>query len=211
MKDTWKLRPGFKAHNDKGAVREVVRVDPKYPFKVRAGERKIVWKTPDDETERTSSWTSFVRWAKGEWLEPRPDRLPVPTVSDVEMAFPTGQHTPPWRWVPDEFRNAPGGNYENPRNPWVRLVRETWSGTRHWKDWQAIPKEGVDAKQAFRAIQETLGNWGIKHEHKLATAGWMLSEWFVDFWWVGDTHTAIHQHQLSEWIDGWEEASASPP
>ena len=66
----------------------------------------------------------------------------------------------------------------------------------------------TDEKTALTSLarfSETLGNWGIKHQRKIATAGWMMSEWFIDFWWTDTEYTVVHQHKLSDWIDGWEE------
>lgn len=117
--------------------------------------------------------------------------LPVPEVTDVEVAFPIGRHTPPWEQVPEAFQRS-GYSTSNPVDLWVQLARDLFMGTRQATDWHAIPKDGVAAEKAWRAVQETLGNWGIKHERKLATAGWMLSEWFEDFWWTGDSKSTIH-------------------
>lgn len=122
--------------------------------------------------------------------------LPVPDVSDIEVAFPTGRHTPPWDQVPEEFKNQ-GWPMENPANVWVQLARELFMGTRQATDWHAIPKPGVDPAKAWKAIQETMGNWGIKHERKLASLGYMFSEWFEDFWWTGDSKSAIHGVDVS--------------
>ena len=107
------------------------------------------------------------------------------------MVFPTGVSTPPWRWVPDEFRDEPGGDYDNATNPWCQCVSQLFGGRQKWADWSAIPREGVDGEQAHRAVVETMGNWGIKHQRKIATTAYMLSEWFADFWFKGDTHSRI--------------------
>ena len=157
--------------------------------------RKVTWKKVQGPgpTEGTMSWSGWVVWCQSIWEEPRPAVLPVPPITQVDLAFPTGRHTPPWRWVPDEFRNEPGGDYENSNNPWVKLASDLFGGTRWASDWQAIPKPGVAAQSAYNAVRVTLGNYGMKHEHKLATCGWMLSEWFKDFWFKGDTHTTIEK------------------
>lgn len=129
-------------------------------------------------------------------VPPRPAHLPVPESPLPDQAFPTGRFTPPWEWVPDEFKNKPGGNYDNRDNPWVTLAYNTFSGTRLWADWRGVRKEGIDAEKAFMAVDNAMRNWGQKHEQKMATCGWMLSEWFEDFWFVGDTHTTIHHLEV---------------
>lgn len=37
-----------------------------------------------------------------------------------------------------------------------------------------------------------------KVEVKIATAAYMLSEWFEDCWWEGDTHTSIRNLALAD-------------
>lgn len=69
-------------------------------------------------------------------------------------------------------------------------------GTKSWANWRAVPKEGIDPQKAFEAVDVAMRNWGQKHEQKMATCGWMLSEWFQDFWFDGDTHTAVHKQPI---------------
>ncbi len=197
---------GLKWHNGRGTVREVVDIHDKASHRDSVLQQRVVWKKVEGKGHETgvTKWATWRRWVKDEWLVPRPERLPVPMVNDAEMAFPTSSHTPPWRWVPDEFRNKPGGDYDNQQNPWNRCVTDLFYGHYQWDHWSGIPKENVDAVQAHRAICETLGSWNITHQRKIATAGWMMSEWFVDFWWKGDTHTVVHGYKLDEWVEGWE-------
>jgi hypothetical protein len=54
----------------------------------------------------------------------------------------------------------------------------------------------VDPQKAFTAVDHSMRNFEQKHEQKLATCGWMLSEWFEDFWIVGDTYTRIEQRSI---------------
>lgn len=196
----WQLRQlGARFANGFGTVREVVAVNGDLgPAKdCTIHWRKIKGDGPD---KGIAKWTAWRRFCVAEWFEPRPVPLPVPKVSAADRAFPTNKATPPWRWVPDEFRSGPGGAYENRHNPWVKLVADIFMGNSTWTRWKAIPKPGINAKEAFDAVCVALGNWGQKHEQKLATCGWMLSEWFEDFWFEGDTHSTVHNHLLKEWI-----------
>jgi len=123
------------------------------------------------------------------------DRLPVPTVSKPEEVFPTGRHTPPWDTVPDEFKTGP--------STWKTLASRLFYGRPPATEWHGIPHEGVDAEMAWKALLETMGNYGIKHERKIASTAYMLSQWFRDFWWDGDTHTHIFDFDLRNliWFD----------
>lgn len=183
---TWKLQfIGSQFHDGKGTVRELIA----YPVDTL----RITWKKVqgDGPDTGTMSWRSWRAWCQDEWFEPCPRPLPVPEVTELDRAFPTGNVTPPWRWVPDEFRNKPGGESWNRDNPWVQLACDIFIGAKSWDHWTAFSREGFDASKAFAAVDVTMRNWGQKHEQKMATCGWMLSEWFSDFWFKGDEYTAI--------------------
>lgn len=187
--DIWKLEQvGALFHNGNGTIRKLVAIIEGNDMRMRS--RRVSWEkvSGKGKPKGTGTWASWTQWVYDEWLEPCPEQLPVPEVLDVELAFPTGKHTPPWRWVPVEFHDG--------RNLWSQVIAEVFSGHRKWEDWSALPKEGVDGEQAFRAVRETVGNWNIKHERKVATAGWMLSQWFEDFWWKGDTRTTIYNADI---------------
>jgi len=186
----WTLgETGRRFHNDKGVVREITGLaNNNGP----ASKRKVEWKRIRGTGPDTGSmlWPSWLRWVKGEWLQPRPVRLPVPIVLDVELAFPTAQHVPPWHWVPDDFK----GKW----NPWTVLADKLFAGHPPATQWNGVPREGVDAEMAFRAVQETQGSYRLKHQVKIASMAYMLSEWFKDFWWDGDTHTRIDNLEVPE-------------
>jgi len=125
--------------------------------------------------------------------------LPIPEVSDVEMAFPTSAHCPKWEDVPVEFKR--GERYENTDHPWCKVASAFALGLKPTTEWQALPKEGVDPEKAWRAVHETLGSYRDRVEIKIASAAYMLSEWFDDCWFKGDTHTAIKGLDLSTLFD----------
>lgn len=197
----WQLeQKGAKFHNGKGSAREVVdtygpdgtSLKHTHPRYIQRSDVTVKWKKIEGPgpSEGTCKWSSWRAWVKGIWYPPRPNPLPVPQVTQVEVAFATGKHTPPWYWVPDEFKDR-SGLYENDSNVWCRLIEDLFMGRKTWQEWRALPKEGVDPEMALLAVRETLGNWGIKHQRKVATAAWMLSEWFSDWWWEGDTHSRV--------------------
>tara|TARA_Y100000310_G_scaffold310828_1_gene356469 strand:- start:423 stop:887 length:465 start_codon:yes stop_codon:yes gene_type:complete len=123
------------------------------------------------------------------YVKGRKMTLPIPEVNDVELAFPTAKYAPAWEDVPDAFKDEPGGDYNSRDNPWCACAQAFYS--KDLQDWQALPQEGVDPEKAFRAIRETLGSFGISHQHKIGTLGYMLSEWFQDFWWKGDENLRV--------------------
>ena len=173
---------GLRFQNKSGTtVREVIKAAKRYgPEDGAVTWKKIQGKGPETGTSTKKAWQ---RWCHREWLEDRPERLPVPSVHKVDMVFSTGRHTPPWRWVPDLFKNS--------RTPWHDLVDETFAGMKSFDDWRGIPKEGVNAEQAFLTVRSSLSNWGQSHHEKMITCAWMFSEWFEDFWFVGDRVTSV--------------------
>jgi len=67
-----------------------------------------------------------------------------------------------------------------------------------------LPKDGIDAEKAWRAVCETLGSYRDRVEIKIATTAYMLSEWFDDCWWDGDGVTLINKVKLADLIEGDE-------
>ena len=198
----WKLdQAGEKFTDGKGTIREVTT--SQNPRGQLRSKQRVDWKRLAGKGPESGSmpWSSWCRWVKDEWLEPRPERLPVPEVTLAERAFPTGTHTPPWRWVPNEFKDREDGEFDNQHNPWCKLVSQLFLHVRELADWRALPKEGVDPDKALDAVWESLGNYGIKHQKKIASVAYMLSEWFEDFWFDGDTHTTIGNHDLSTLLE----------
>ena len=191
---TWKmLNAGFKFSNAKRTtVREIVKVVGAHG---PASKRTVTWKKVQGEgqDEGTCKWSSWVSWVKTEWVEPRPEHLPVPEVSNASIVFPTSKHTPPWHWVPNEFkRNGdPMAEHENRDNPWCKVANDFAIGLRKVSTWRALPKDGINAQKAWDAIRETLGSWRDRVEVKIASVAYMMSEWYKDCWWEGDEATRI--------------------
>lgn len=129
--------------------------------------------------------------------------LTIPDVSDIEMAFPTSTHCPKWEDVPVEFKanGKPDSRYAQTDHPWCKVADKLVSGFRSATEWKALPHEGVDAEKAWRAIHETLASYRDRYEIKVATVAYMLSEWFKDCWFDGDTHTAISGESMATLSD----------
>jgi hypothetical protein len=125
--------------------------------------------------------------------------LSIPDVSDVELAFPTSRHCPKWEDVPVEFKahGKPNAQYENSSHPWCKVANDLALGLKSATEWKALPKAGVDPNKAWRVVHETLGSYHDRVEIKIASAAYMLSEWFEDCWFEGDTVTAIGNLDLT--------------
>ena len=103
--------------------------------------------------------------------------MKIPEISDLDFAFPSDalEWMPKKEDIPEQFWR---GSTE-----WNKIV-STWffRGLPGTSDF--IPKDGVDAKKALRAVKATMGSFAPKHEHKEAACAYMLSEWFerVEGW-----------------------------
>lgn len=97
--------------------------------------------------------------------------LPIPEISDLDLAFPTSAPLPDWNDIPEEFRQHNGTRF----NKIASLI--FFKGGR-LVDYGLSPKSGIDPRRAFRAIQCCLGSFEPSHEHKEAGVAFMLSEWF---------------------------------
>jgi hypothetical protein len=99
--------------------------------------------------------------------------LPIPDLSDVDVAFPAHalDWMPAWDEIPDEFKNM------NRETEWNEIVSQ-WFFSGLPEKVKFIPRDGVDPEKAFRAVQATLGSFAPKHQHKEAAAAYMLSCWF---------------------------------
>lgn len=114
---------------------------------------------------------------------------PVPTVSDVELAFPTTVATPAREEIPAEWWEP---------NPWSKLGSDLFLRLVDWTALRLLPRDGVNAPDAWRAICECMGSWGFPHQHKLAALGYLFNEWYEDYWFDGDTQTRIGNQDIPE-------------
>lgn len=194
----WKLGDvGRKFTDGKGTVRELVKVWQKPGQPETARNRRIDYKKVEGKGPEggSMSWAYWRKWVQDEWLPPRPERLPVPDVTKVDLVFPTDRINPPWHWVPNEFKGGgdPNSNTNNRSNIWCKLVDALlFGGSEKWESLRLARKDGVDAEAAWAALNVTLSSWGSRVEVKTATAAYMFSEWFNDYWFEGDATTHVH-------------------
>lgn len=101
--------------------------------------------------------------------------IPIPEVTDLDLAFPAGalEWMPEWDDIPEEFRD----DWSSFNGGWCHIASH-WFYNGLPATVEFYPKEGVDAAKAVRACQATLGSYAPKHEHKIAAVGYMLSQWF---------------------------------
>ena len=95
--------------------------------------------------------------------------FPIPELTALDVAFPANvlEWMPPQGTIPEydqKFKN----------------VAEKWFFLGLPPETEFVPKPGVDFKKALMAMKACLGSFAPKHEHKMAAAGFMLSEWFAD-------------------------------
>lgn len=99
--------------------------------------------------------------------------LPIPEVSDADVAFPTTPPLPAWKDLSEDFQRGRGDARQ-----WHDIVSTLFFKGGKLADFGLTPKDGVDITKAIRAIRVCLGSWEPKHEHKTAGVAYMLSEWF---------------------------------
>jgi len=107
---------------------------------------------------------------------------PVPEITDLDLAFPTTKATPPKEEIPEEFWRT---------NPWSTLANRLRWGDLPATDLQLVAVDPAQPGAAWRAIRECMGSWAFSDNHKEAALGYLLSEWFKDYWIDGDTKTRI--------------------
>ena len=96
--------------------------------------------------------------------------LPIPVLTDVQMAFPANPPLPDWATIPQEFREG--------RTPFNEIASRLFFQGGALADYGLTPKPGVNLSEAVRALRACLGSFSPKHEHKEAGVAYMLSEWF---------------------------------
>lgn len=97
---------------------------------------------------------------------------PVPQISDAQLAFPVDVY----KLAPAES-DIPGAFWDrfSQRNAWVKIAEAIFFGGKRPR---LKAKAGVDGAAAVRFIQALLRSYEPKHERKMATVGFLLSEWF---------------------------------
>lgn len=112
---------------------------------------------------------------------------PIPDIRPVDLAFPTNRATPPEEEIPAEFWKP---------NKWSRLGNDLRFRRINATTMHLVARDLKTAPAAWNAILECMGSWQFKDEHKEAALGYLLSEWFKDYWLDGDTTTRILGEEL---------------
>jgi hypothetical protein len=100
--------------------------------------------------------------------------IPIPEVSDLDMAFGNIKHLPEYKDIPEEYKNM------NKQTGWLGFISKWFFRGLDDKDMERInPREGVDPKLALRAVGAIMRSFEPKHEHKAAGCAYLMSEWFT--------------------------------
>ena len=92
-------------------------------------------------------------------------------VDDVNYAFPAhviGKLIPEMGDLPEEFRSQRHELCKIAQNAFFNGFGEFQPGTL---------KESIDPIKAHRHFSSVLRSYEPRHEHKIAAAGWLLSQW----------------------------------
>lgn len=103
--------------------------------------------------------------------------LPKDGLTKLDMVFggDMKELLPPYDSIPKEFKD-----WNN--EPWGQLVTDwLYHGL---KSFEATPKEGVDKRKALTHVGAILASFDLKHEHKMAGAAYLLSQWFDEPQWA---------------------------
>lgn len=106
--------------------------------------------------------------------------IAVPEVTDLDVAFGRIDFLPQRGTLPDEYREQWSSQI-----PYCRAISK-WFFHGAECDGRAlvidgerfVPKKGIDAQKALRAISAALRSFEPKHEHKIGACGFLLSQWF---------------------------------
>ncbi len=97
----------------------------------------------------------------------------------MDVAFgvrDTRKLVPKWEDIPKEFKGMTNNN------KWCEFV-STWF-CQGVKDLKWSPKAGIKTSKALAHLKVIMGSYDLAHEHKEASAAFLLSEWFDDVTYV---------------------------
>lgn len=92
-------------------------------------------------------------------------------VTPVDIAFggKAMQILPAYKDIPEEFKNS--------GNKWEKFIQKWFFEGLDAKDYPAV-RDGINRRQALMNIQACLSCFEPKHEHKIAGAAYLASQWF---------------------------------
>jgi hypothetical protein len=104
---------------------------------------------------------------------------PIPTLSEIDVAFGSVKHMPKYEDIPESFRRYHGDVHVDAIESWFYHGGTIEApDTLKLKSGSFKARTGVDFSGALRAIKAILGSFEPKHEHKIAGCAFLLSEWF---------------------------------
>lgn len=92
-------------------------------------------------------------------------------VTPVDIAFggKAMQILPAYRDIPEEFKSS--------GNKWEKFIQKWFFDGLAVKDYPTA-RDGINLRQALMNIQACLSCFEPKHEHKIAGAAYLASQWF---------------------------------
>ena len=110
---------------------------------------------------------------------------PIPKLSEVDVAFPANIE-----WIPP-LSDIPA-KYHRPQNTKAgRFFLSLFFRGIALDRLGMLPREGVVAEAAWRALVVCLTTFGIKHEHKEAAFAFLIDQWFRDIRWTEKDGTEV--------------------
>jgi hypothetical protein len=94
-----------------------------------------------------------------------------PKLDDADVVFGGALYMPRMEDLPEEYRCE--------RADACRVAEHLFFKGGRLSDYGYLCREDVDFGDALRAIKAVLGSFQPKHEHKIATVGWMIDKWFA--------------------------------
>lgn len=70
-------------------------------------------------------------------------------------------------------------DFQNHRNPWCKIAIKWFFHGLNKETLKAKP--GIDFDKALRHVAIVLSDFAPSHEQKMASAGWLLSQWFESY------------------------------
>ena len=99
--------------------------------------------------------------------------MEVPDLDGLDVACGNIKHLPKWDSIPEEFR-------AHWQHPLARVMESLFFRGGSMAEHGYVPRPGIDAGKATRAIGAILVSFQPKHEHKIAGAAYLASMWFEE-------------------------------
>ena len=100
----------------------------------------------------------------------RLNMIPVPDVTNLDVAFGNIKHLPAMKDIPEE--------YQSWNHPAHEAATSLFFRGGKLSDFGYTPREGVNAGKATAALQAILCSFEPRHEHKTAGAAYLIDQWF---------------------------------